>query len=428
LIYSGDVEEVHPNEHTGLFHLVDSFYIATAIISSTTTPILPIRNNSFEISKINLTISTTEIPIVDNIYHQEYVTERNLILKLPPQTSFEWFYKQFTHFGIRGLLIGSVLSICLLLLLLFLIIHLHCKSRHSRKKLSYQYKQTNGNKIYSQLKHSSILPPNGRQSKKHTSKFLRYLHTNQSKPTSFRLTSNGSIARLNSSDSYHLISSIQESRKDKKSSPYKTSDCGLNENCCVHTTLSQSIPSPSIYHQVNRLMISGNEPLLPLANLTQSHPPLTPVTTTLRSVKKDIDNSSVQTYSAVYSCELASNLDIDQEFLAQYRSSTRRRSTLKSNNSTSLQDQVLFLYMKNLVDCYAVQPNNLRTMLLATADENRIQLFHIRVSWLLVFLIIAFFFHSLSFSLIIPMSNTISFVSSNIISRKEMKIRFRSIN
>jgi hypothetical protein len=175
-------------------------------------------------------------------------------------------------------------------------------------------------------------------------------------------------------------------------------------------------------------MISGNEPLLPLANLTQSHPPLTPVTTTLRSVKKDIDNSSVQTYSAVYSCELASNLDIDQEFLSQYRSSTRRRSTLKSNNSTSVQDQILFLYMKNLVDCYAVQPNNLRTMLLATADENRIQLFHIRVSWLLVFLIIAFFFHSLSFSLIIPMSNTISFVSSNITSRKEMKIRFRSIN
>jgi hypothetical protein len=359
---------------------VDSFYVATAIISSTTTPILSNRNNTFETSTINLTISTTESPFGDNIYHQDYVTEKNLILKLTPQTSFEWFYKQFTHLGIRGLLIGSVLSICLLLLLIFLIIHLHCKSRHSKKKLSYQYNQTNGNKTYSQLKHSSIIPPNGHQSKKHVSKFLRYLHTNQSKPTSFRLASNGSITRLNSSDSYHLISSIQESRKDKKPSSYKNSDCVVNEHCCAHTTLSQSIPSPSIYHQVNRLMTSNSEPPLPLANLAQIHPPLTPITTTLRSIKKDIDNSSVQTYSAVYSCELASNLDVDQDFFPQYRSSTRRKSTLKSTNLNSSQNQILFLYIKNLVDCYAIQPNSLRTMLLATADENRIQLFHIRVS------------------------------------------------
>jgi hypothetical protein len=315
--------------------------------------------------------------MLDNVYHQEYVTEINLIPKLPHQTPFEWFYKQITHFGIRGLIIGSILSICLLLFLLFLIIHLHCKNRHSKKKLFYQYKQTNGNKSYSQIKSSSIIPSNGHHSKKHVPKFLRYLHTNQPKSSSFRLTANGSISRLNSSDSYHLISSIQENHKDKKKSSYQNSDCILNEHCCIHSSLSQPMPSSSIYHQVNRLMISGSEPPLPLANITHCHPS---ATTILRSVKKDMDNSSAQTYSAVYSCELAANLDIDQEFISQNRSSMKRRSILKPNNLIVIQNQILFLYLKNLVDCYAIQKNNLQTILLATADENRIQLFHIRVS------------------------------------------------
>ncbi len=373
------MEEVYPDKHTGLFYLVDSVYIATAMISSTTTSILPIINYTFETSTINLTIPTTQISIIDNIYHQEYVTEINLIPKMPQLTPFEWFYKQLTHFGVRGLLIGSVLSICLLIFLLCLIIHLHCKSRHSKKKLAYQYNQTNGNKIYSQLKHSSIIPPNGHPSKKRVPKFLRYLHTNQSKPSSFRLTSNGSISRLNSSDSYHLISSIQENHLDKKSSSFKNSDCILNEHSCLHSSISQPFPSSSIYHQVNRLLLSGSEPPLPSA-ITQYHSPSTPATATLRSVKKDMDNSSAQTYSAVYSCELTANLDIDQEFLPQNRSSIKRRSILKAKNSLFIQSQILYLYMKNLVDCYAVQPNNLETTLLATADENRIQLFHLHVS------------------------------------------------
>lgn len=310
-------------------------------------------NETLDTPIINLT-NTTDIPIIDNIYHQEYITGINFKTKLSSQTPFEWFYKQLTHFGIRGLIIGSVVSICLLLFLLFLILHLHCKSRQTKKKLSQKYSQTNGKikKSYSKIKSST-------HKKSHLPKVFRYLHTNQSRPSSsFRLTSNGSISRLNSSDSYHLISSIQENHKDKKTQ--------------IHASLTQPISS-SIYHQVNRLMISGSEPPLPLPNLTQSHPS---TTTTLRSVKRELDNSSAQTYSAVYSCELAANLDIDQEFSSQHRSSVRRRSILKPNNFNHMK----LLYIKNLIDCYAIQPNALQTILLATADENRIQLFHIRVS------------------------------------------------
>ncbi|CAF1462620.1 unnamed protein product, partial [Rotaria sordida] len=177
-------------------------------------------------------------------------------------------------------------------------------------------------------------------------------------------------------DSYHLISSIQENHKDKRISTYKSSDCTTNDHCCLHSTLSQPIqaPSSSIYHQVNRLMLSGSEPPLPLANITTNRHS-TP-TSTLRSVKKDIDNSSAQTYSAVYSCDLAANLDIDQELFPQYRSLIRKRSFIKTNNPTLLESQILFLYMKNLVDCYALQPNNHQPILLAAADENRIQLLH----------------------------------------------------
>jgi uncharacterized membrane protein len=353
------VEEVYPDERTSLFNLVDSFHVATAIISSsTTTPILPIINFTFETSTINLSI-----PIVDNLYHQERVTQINVVPQLPHQSLFEWLYNKLTYFGIRGLIIGSTISISLLLFLLFLIIHLHCKTRHTKKKLSHQYNQTNGNKTYSQIKRCSIPSPDGRHSKKHVPKFLRYLQTNQSKQSPFRLASNGTISRLNSGDSYHLISSIQENHKDKIVSTYKNSDCVLNEHCCLHTNLSQ--PIPSMYHQVNRLMMSGNEPN----------------NGTLRSLKKEIDNSSAQTYSAVYSCELAANLDLDQEFYPQHRSSIKRRSILKTNNnSVAIQSQILFLYMKNLVDCYALQPNNHQTVLLATADDNRIQLSHLRVS------------------------------------------------
>ena len=326
-------------------------------------------NETLDLSTMNLTKSAIEMPIMDNIYHQEYVTETNVLPKLPTQRSFEWFYQQVTHFGIRGLLIGSVLSICLLLLLLCLIIHLHCKNRHAKKKIACQFTQNNGTKTYSSIK--SSLPK--RHSKKRSPKFLHYFHSNQSKPSPFRLASNGSIARLNSSDSYHLIASIQENCRDKTSTSYQNSDCLLNEHSCTRTGLS-----PSIYHQVNRLINQDVENALPLANLAQSHAQLVPITASLRSGKKDVDNSSVQTYSAVYSCDLASNLDMDQEFLPAHQTSIKRKSILRSKNSNS--SQILFLYMKNLIDCYAIQPNHLRTMLLATADENRIHLHHIRVS------------------------------------------------
>ncbi|CAF3939874.1 unnamed protein product [Rotaria sordida] len=376
LIYSGDVEEVYPDKRTGLFNLTDLFYTVTAIISSTTTSILPTLNDTFEIFTTYSIKPTTDIPIIDHLYHQERVTQINLIRDISYQAPIEWLHKQLKYIGIRGLLIGALISVGLLFFLVFLIIYLHYKTRHSKNKLTYQYQQTNGNKNYSQIKRYSTTLPNDRQSKKHVPKFFRYLHTNQSKPLAFRLTSNGSISRLNSGDSYHLISSIQENHKDKRISTYKSSDCTTNDHCCLHSTLSQPIqaPSSSIYHQVNRLMLSGSEPPLPLANITTNRHS-TP-TSTLRSVKKDIDNSSAQTYSAVYSCDLAANLDIDQELFPQYRSLIRKRSFIKTNNPTLLESQILFLYMKNLVDCYALQPNNHQPILLAAADENRIQLLH----------------------------------------------------
>jgi hypothetical protein len=129
-------------------------------------------------------------------------------------------------------------------------------------------------------------------------------------------------------------------------------------------------------------MLSGSDPPLPLSNITQTHSHLN-TTSTLRSLKKEImDNSSAQTYSAVYSCDLAANLDIDQNILHR-RSSIKRRSILKNTHSSLIQTKILFLYIKNLVDCYTLQPCNKTNndpILLATADENRIQLSHALVS------------------------------------------------
>ena len=122
LLLSGDVEEVYPEKRTGLFNLMDSFYIATAIISSTTTSVVPIINDTLETFTNYVTIPITNIPIVDNIYHREHVTQRNLIPKYSYQAPVEWFYKQLKYIGVRGLLIGAIISICLLSFLLFLII------------------------------------------------------------------------------------------------------------------------------------------------------------------------------------------------------------------------------------------------------------------------------------------------------------------
>jgi hypothetical protein len=338
-----------------------------SIVSSTISSINSIMNITFE---------SSTIPIIDYLYNNnEHTTQKNVILAIPIRNRgnfFQWFFNQTTRFGTRNLLIGLIIACFILLFLLFIIIRLHCTNRHIGKN---KFNQTNG-RTYSQLhqqsRRYSIAPPDGRDSKKRVPKFLRYLHTNEAKPTSFRLSTNGG-------DSYHLISSIQ----DTKSLPYRNSDCVLNEHCCIHSSLSQPVPSTSptssMYHQVNRLMSSGSDPPLPLPNIIQPHPPST---ATLRSLKKEVDNSSAQTYSAVYSCDLAANLDIEQDIL-QKRSSVKRRSILKNTNSALIQTKILFLYIKNLVDCYALQPNyrtNNEPILLATAEENRIQLSHALVS------------------------------------------------
>ncbi|CAF1919690.1 unnamed protein product [Rotaria magnacalcarata] len=383
LTYSGDVTEAYPHKYTGQFNLVDSFYIATAIISSTTTVataaavasvISRIEDSSGPSTETTLATSAISVSIVDNLYHQNYITQVNLISDISYQTPIEWFHKQLKYIGVRGLLISAIISVFLLVLLLFLILCLHCKTRHTRKKLAYQYKETNGNKAYAPIKaHTNILS-DCRNSKKRVPKILRYLHTNQSKPLSFRLTSNGSLSRLNSGDSYHLISALQENHKEQRTPSYKTSDSLANDHYCVHPSVSPPA-SPSIYHQVNRLTLSNSEPPLPLSNMA-AHRHSTSISSTLRSVKKDIDNSSSQTYSAVYSCELVANLDTDQELFSQFRSSIKPRSVIKPRNSILMENQIFYLYTQNLVDCYALQSNNYPTVLLATADENRIQLLH----------------------------------------------------
>jgi hypothetical protein len=325
---------------------------------------------------MNITIEASTIPILDHLYHTDQITQINVISVTPIQRQgvfISWFFNQIKRIGTRGLLIGSIVAGGFLLFLLFIIVRLHCTNRPTRRKnLPYTYSESNG-KTYSQLnqqnKRYSISPPDGRDSKKHVPKLLRYLHTNETKPTSFRLSTNGS-------DSYHLISSL----KDSKSMAYRNSDCVLSEHCCIHPSLSQPVSSSgSMYHQVNRLMSSGSDP--PLGNIRKSNPHIS-TTATLRSLKKDLANSSAQTYSAVYSCDLAANLDIDQDVL-QKRSSIKRRSILKNTQSAVVQPKILFLYVKNLLDCYALQPSNTTNnepILLATANENRIQLSHALVS------------------------------------------------
>ena len=328
-------------------------------------------------SPVNSTNQSAHMPMLDHLYHREQVTRITIVrpIEIGSRSSLvQWFHDQGKRFGARTLIISSLIASCFLLFLLFVIVRLHCTNRSSRRaaRLS-RYNQSNG-KNYAQFnqqsKRYSLAPSQGRMSKKRVPKLLRYLHTNEDKPSSFRLTKNNS-------DSYHLISSLQDGR----SLPYRNSDCVLNEHCCIHSSHSQPVPSStSIYHQVNRMMLSGSEPPLPLPHLTQSHAP--PSNGTLRSVKKDLDTSSAQTYSAVYSCELAANLDIDQEFMHK-RASVKRRSILKNAHSTVLHTKIVFLYAKTLVDCYAIQPkikSNTQPILLALADENRIQLFHAFVS------------------------------------------------
>ena len=373
---SGDVEEVYPDPTTGHYQLIESILSIATVSSTGPTSVSMVTSTSIP-STMHAINQSTNMPILDHLYHREQITRISIIRPVEITSRsplLQWFHNQSKRFGARTLIISSLIATCFLLFLLFVIVRLHCTNRSSRRasRLS-RYNDSNG-KNYAQLnqqsKRYSLAPSDGRMSKKRVPKLLRYLHTNEDKPSSFRLTKN-------STDSYHLISSLQDGR----SLPYRNSDCVLNEHCCIHSSLSQPVPaSSSIYHQVNRLMLSGSDPPLPLPHLTQSHVPAS--NGTLRSVKKDLDNSSAQTYSAVYSCDLAANLDIDQEFRHK-RASVKRRSILKNTHSTVLHTKILFLYVKTLVDCYAIQPkikNNTQPILLALADENRIQLFHAFVS------------------------------------------------
>ncbi|CAF3712480.1 unnamed protein product [Rotaria socialis] len=371
LLRSGDVEEVYPDQYTGQFNLTP-----VSFISSTTTSIPGTRILTTDI--LNLPMETSSTPIIGHLYHSEPITNINMVSPQPVHRRgavFQWFSNQTSRFPIRNVIIGSVLASCFILFLLFIIIRFHCTNRAiGKQKLEYKCTQTNG-KAYSQLQQPqqqdrrfSLVPQEIHDSKKRVPNFLRHLHTNEAKPTSFRLSTNGG-------DSYHLISSIQ----DNKTLPYRNSDCVLNEHCCIHSSFSQPVSSPSssLYHQINRLMLSGSEPPLPMSNIAQAHAHSI-ATATLRSLKKEVDNSSVQTYSAVYSCDLVSNLDIDQDAV-QKRLSVKRRSILKNTHSSAIQTKILFLYTKNLVDCYALQPNNRTTtepIVLATSDQNRIQLSH----------------------------------------------------
>jgi hypothetical protein len=377
LIRSGDVEEVRPNPYTNQFHLVDASIVSTSTLPLTTAP-LGTSQDSSRASFSDATLITSAVPVVDYLYQTEQITKKTVLSPIPIQPRgalSQWFSDQITRFGTRGLLIGSIIASCFLLFLIFIFVRLHCTNRRSpRKNLSSKHTESNGKSyahLHQQSKRSSSPSSDERDSKKHMPRLLRYLHATETKSASFRLSTNDT-------DSYQLICSM----KDNPSLPYRNSDCVLNEHCCIHASLSQPDSSAtSMYHQVNRLMASGSDPPLPLPNLSQSHSHL-PATGTLRSVRKEFDNSSAQTYSAVYSCELAANLDVEQESM-QKRSSVKRRSILKNHHSTLTQTRILFLYTKNLVDCYALQPcqqTNQEPVLLATASENRIQLAHALVS------------------------------------------------
>lgn len=342
LILFNDVKEVFPDERTGLFTLIESYHTATAIIS-TTVAVPSISSTSAPMTTASMSTILSNIsqlspfPQIDHLYQEAPLTTTPSILTkstLVSRLSFDWFYTYMKQIGFRGLVVICIISISILLLLLSIIFYLHCKHRQAVDTLNYPYPHSNG-KSYAHIK---------RTSKRPCSKFFQYFHSTPPKSSSFRLTKNGSVSRLNSGDSYHLISSIQESQKEKHRNPRPS-------------------PPTTLYHQVNRV-------ILPKEEAVQSNG-------TIRSTRKDFDPLTRQTYSAVYSCDLAANFDFDQENHSTMKMGTQRRRSLVKTNPGSLSGMV-YLFMKNLVDCFALQIH--RTNLLATADDNRLQLCHARVS------------------------------------------------
>lgn len=350
LIRDGDVEKVRSDIHSGRFRLIEG-------ISTTTR-----TTNSMLKETTNFILQNKTVPPLDNIYRKDVSTRIDMIppVDLRPRPKFvEWFDDQRKNLARRSLVITSILFFVLLIVVLIVVIRSQCRSRHkksAKKKSSKHYAARH-----------SLTASDARKSKKHVPKLLRYLHTNQEKPTSFRLSQNSK------KESYQMISSSQEPGP----LPYRNSDCVLSEHCCIHSSFSQPVNStPSAYQEINRLMLSGSEPPLPIINY--AHIPLCVTTSnTTRSIKKELDQSSSQTYSAVYSCELASNFDLEQDS-PQKSNINKRRSILKNSHPSPTRTKIVFLYVKNLVDCYAIQSpkvNSNQPTLLAIADENRIQLF-----------------------------------------------------
>ena len=327
LIISGDVNHVSPDPQTGLFQLVEAIYTATALIAATTT--------TATTTTTTVNIETNFTPMADYLYHSEIVTkfdETPTAVDTEEKFSYKWFYKYLRRLGTRGLILISLVSLVFLVVLLMIIIYLHDKNRRTIKNISYPFVETNGKLTrYSQVQSSN------EKKKKRFPKMFSYFQKKKPKLK-------GTISRLNSGDSYHLISSIQENLPDKSRTNFK-----VNDSTCSQATSS----SPgSVYHQVNRLILSGNE------------------SRSLRVIRKETDNSSAQTYSAVYSCDLADNLDLHCPTLT-----ARRRSISKTKKNP-----LNYLFMKNLVDCYSIESYRSKTFLLATADANQIQLTHGRVS------------------------------------------------
>ncbi|CAF4307201.1 unnamed protein product, partial [Adineta steineri] len=122
LIRSGDVEEVYPNQYLGQFNLTN---LSDILIFSTTTSLFTSNNTRSITSILNSTIDTSTIAIADYIHHAEPKTKVNIISPIPIEhrgTLIQWFSHQITRFGIRGLLIGSIIIACFLLFLLFIFI------------------------------------------------------------------------------------------------------------------------------------------------------------------------------------------------------------------------------------------------------------------------------------------------------------------
>ncbi|CAF0896684.1 unnamed protein product [Didymodactylos carnosus] len=407
---NGDVEDVYPDPFIGRFTLVSS---KTATITTNVTTLLKtVIAKSSTYSTNDFILTSTLMPL-DHIYHQQVAVNNKLFSRTSNSSrTFLWLYGQITRAGTKGLIIGSLIAFSLLCLLIIIIIRLYCGKRRCVKllagtngtikssspnhiKISSSHKNNlktlsiskKDKRSYEKLsKKTPIAVLDGKNSKKRVPNLLRYVHMDDTRKTaSMRRESEILSNRINGDYNFsHDHNNNQDN--DSNGNKYvfneeneRNSDCLLpSEHCCYENSLKRS----SSFKQ------KMSPPLLPsslysqgrlLASIEQSG------TSTLRSLKNNnYDNSSSQTYSvsAVYSCDLAETFEYDsvnnkKQSTKERLSSMRKRSILKSTHTLSesqLPDEILnFLYIKNLVDCYAIQSIN-KEPLLATADNNLIQI------------------------------------------------------